>query len=107
MGTSENEFLAIPESTTGRIALLRSLLAAELQAKAKVSDGIDVLFDTIIAENGLKNDAALCKLLEIPPPVMSKFRHRKRPLCASVILAIHERTGMPVARIRELAKDPS
>jgi hypothetical protein len=60
------------------------------------------LIDAVIDEFGLKNDAAFSRLTGINPVMVSKIRNRKSRVSSTQILAIHERTGMPVSRIREL-----
>ena len=65
------------------------------------------LFDTIIDEARLKNDAALAKAIKVAPPVISKMRHGALKVGATMILALHEVFGVPVARIRELLKEPA
>jgi hypothetical protein len=35
------------------------------------------LLDTLIQRMQLKNDAELCRALEVQPPIISKIRHRK------------------------------
>jgi transcriptional regulator with XRE-family HTH domain len=44
----------------------------------------------------------LSRLLEIPPPTLSRIRNGKQKPSAEVILCIHEKTGMPVAQIKSL-----
>ena len=60
------------------------------------------LFDDIIEKHGLKNDARLYELLDkkISKPDISRYRHGKKKMSATHILAIHEKLGMPVADIR-------
>lgn len=60
------------------------------------------LFDTIIAAQKLKNDAALSRLLEVTPPQISKVRHGRLVVGDSLILNIHRRLGIPVAEIDRL-----
>ena len=59
------------------------------------------LLDYLLVKYDLKNDSALCRLLKIAPPMVSKIRHG-RTVSADLILTIHERLGMPVAEIRAL-----
>jgi plasmid maintenance system antidote protein VapI len=61
------------------------------------------LFDTIKAEFNLKNDAALARELEFTPPQVSKVRAGIIPCTDTVILRIHEKFGLTVQEIRELA----
>ena len=60
------------------------------------------LFDDIIEKHGLKNDARLYELLnkKISKPDISRYRHGKKKMSSTHILAIHETLGMPVADIR-------
>lgn len=51
-----------------------------------------------------KNDAALARLLDVAPPVVSKWRHARLAMGPAHILRIHELDPMqlPVSNIREL-----
>ena len=60
------------------------------------------LFNTIIEGRRLKNDAALCRLLDLGPAVVSKIRHGRITVSDTTILRVHETVGMPVKLIREL-----
>lgn len=40
----------------------------------------NALLDALMEKLRLKNDAALCRLLEVAPPVISKIRHKRLPL---------------------------
>jgi hypothetical protein len=53
----------------------------------------------------LKNDASLCRLLEITPPLLSTVRHRKRSVCPGLIIRIHEVTGIRVHDLRAMMGD--
>lgn len=63
------------------------------------------LLDTLIEKLKLKNDASLSRLLEVAPPVISKIRHGRLPVGASILIRMHEVTGMSVAELRELLGD--
>lgn len=54
------------------------------------------LLDEVIRHQQLKNDAALARLLEVAPPVISKIRHGRLPIGASMLLRIHEETELPI-----------
>lgn len=64
------------------------------------------LLDTVIAEQGLKNDAALSRALKVEPPHISKIRSGKAPVTAETAVRLHEAFDMPIARIKELAGIP-
>jgi hypothetical protein len=53
----------------------------------------------------LKNDAALSRLLEVAPPVISKIRHRALPVGASLLKRMHEVTQMSIRELRALMGD--
>ena len=61
-----------------------------------------VLFDTIIADRGYKNDAELARVLSVAPPVISKVRAGKMNVGATLILRIHETLEYPVKDIRSM-----
>jgi hypothetical protein len=65
----------------------------------------DNLLDGIIARLRLKNDAALARALEVAPPLISKIRHRRLPVGASLLIRMHEVTDLPVHELRELMGD--
>lgn len=65
--------------------------------------GINHLIDTIIKSQYLKNDAALATAISVTAPVISKLRHGRMPLGATVILSIHEAFDMPIREIKALA----
>ena len=50
----------------------------------------DRLLDTLIDKLKLKNDAALSRALEVTPPVISKIRHRRLTVGASLLIRMHE-----------------
>lgn len=47
-----------------------------------------------------KNDAQLARDLEVAPPVISKIRHARLPVGASMVVKLHEATGMTVREIK-------
>ena len=56
-------------------------------------------FDKILDKCQLKNDAALCWVLEVHPPVISKTRNGMLPFGATMILRLHRKLGIPVSEI--------
>ena len=63
------------------------------------------LLDMMLEKLKLKNDAALSRALEVAPPIISKIRHRRLPIGASMLIRMHEVTDMSVAELRELLGD--
>jgi plasmid maintenance system antidote protein VapI len=65
----------------------------------------DRLLDAMLEKLHLKNDAALCRALEVAPPVISKVRHRRLPVGASLLIRLHEVSDLSVSQLRELLGD--
>jgi hypothetical protein len=63
---------------------------------------INSFLDELKKDNELKNDAHLCRELGIFPPVLSKVRSGMLNFGPMMILAVHERFGIKVAKIRQL-----
>ncbi|MDP9109817.1 MAG: hypothetical protein M3N23_12220 [Pseudomonadota bacterium] len=63
------------------------------------------LLDAIIGLKNLKNDAALCRLLGVAPPMISKIRHGRLPIGASLLIRMHEETDLTIKALRELMGD--
>ncbi len=64
------------------------------------------LLDTVIATIGLKNDAALSRVLGVSPVVISKLRHGKLHIGPSMLIRIHEETGMSVREMKSFLTKP-
>lgn len=65
----------------------------------------NTLLNAVIAHLHLKNDAALCRALEVAPPVISKIRHVKLPIGATMLISMHELTGIHIKQLRALMGD--
>lgn len=63
------------------------------------------LLDMLIERLNLKNDAALSRALEVAPPVISKIRHRRLPVGASMLIRMHEVSSLSVRELRDLMGD--
>jgi len=61
------------------------------------------LLDILLGKLQLKNDAALSRVLEVAPPVISKIRHHRLPLGASLMIRMHEVSDLPIREIKALA----
>ena len=66
-----------------------------------------LFLNTIMARNGLKNDAALSRFLKLAAPQISKMRNNRMAVSASTLLQIHDRTEMPIADLRTLLFSPT
>ena len=60
------------------------------------------VLDAIIAKLELKNDAALSRVLEVAPPVISKIRHQTLPIGATILLRMHEVSDLSIRELRTL-----
>jgi plasmid maintenance system antidote protein VapI len=65
----------------------------------------DNLLDTLLSKLNLKNDAALSRALEVAPPVISKIRHRRLPVGASMLIRMHEVSELSIRELRDLMGD--
>lgn len=63
------------------------------------------LLDFLLGKLGVKNDAALARELEVAPPVLSKIRHNRLPVGATLLIAMHELTGMTISQLRAVMGD--
>ncbi len=63
------------------------------------------LLDALREQLDVTSDVALARLLEIPPPVLSKIRHNKLAVGASVLLRMHDLTGISIRDLRYLMGD--
>ncbi|SFA96485.1 hypothetical protein SAMN04515620_11011 [Collimonas sp. OK607] len=65
----------------------------------------DHLLDFLSKKLLLKNDAALARALEVAPPVISKIRHRRLPVGASLLIRMHEISDLTIGELRSLMGD--
>lgn len=63
------------------------------------------LLGALIQKMNLKNDAALSRALEVAPPVISKIRHRRLPVGASLLIRMHEVCDLSIQELRGLMGD--
>lgn len=76
----------------------------ELQSEERVYNP-NHLLDTLIRYLNLKNDAALSRVLEVAPPVISKIRHNRLPVGASLLIRMHEVSDLSIKELRRLMGD--
>jgi hypothetical protein len=65
----------------------------------------DNLLDVLRANLSLKNDAALARVLEVNPLVISKIRRRHLPVGGALLIRIHEVTALNISDLRFLMGD--
>ena len=66
----------------------------------KATPNANQLLDAVIAKMGLKSDAALSRVLGVAPPVISKLRHGSLPIGATVLLRMHEESGISIKELK-------
>lgn len=63
------------------------------------------LLNVLLENFRLKNDAALARMLEIKPPVISKIRHGRLPVGGALLIRMHEVSGLNITDLRYLMGD--
>lgn len=63
------------------------------------------LLDALIEKFHLKNDAELSRLLTCDPPQISAIRRRRLPIGATLLISMHETSGLTIAELRALMGD--
>ena len=60
--------------------------------------------DALIKHLKLRTDADLSRALKMGPPVISKIRHGKHGIGATLLLRAHELTNLPTREMRKWAE---
>jgi hypothetical protein len=63
------------------------------------------LIDALIERLELRNDAALSRVLGVEAPVISKIRHKRLPIGASILIRMHETSDIAIHELRALMGD--
>lgn len=63
----------------------------------------NVVIDALISRMGLKNDAALARALEVSPIIISKIRNRRLMLGATMLICMHEESGISIRELKAMA----
>lgn len=69
-------------------------------------DKVNKLLDAVRVRLHLKNDAALSDALGVEPPVISKLRHHRLAMRATMLMRLHEVTGWSVRELKRML-DPN
>lgn len=84
----------------------RSLTAINaIEAVRPPSFNPNFLLDKLIQMLGVTSDRALATLLEVQPGTLSNIRRGKRAVGATLLLSMHEVTGLPTSALRDLMGD--
>jgi plasmid maintenance system antidote protein VapI len=65
------------------------------------------MLDVVLDQQNIKNDAALARAIQVSPPAISKVRNGCQPLSATLLVKLHEATGMTTMEIKALAGIPA
>lgn len=60
------------------------------------------LLDALRERKQLKNDAELCRALDVAPPLISKIRNRKLAISPALMIRMHDTFDMPINELRRL-----
>lgn len=63
------------------------------------------LLDSLLKKLELRNDAGLSRALAVEPPVISKIRHHRLPVGASMLIRMHEVSDLSIKELRTLLGD--
>jgi hypothetical protein len=77
----------------------------EMNASEQFQYDPNNLLESLIEKLNLKNDAALSRALEVAPPLISKIRHRRLPVGASLLIRMHEVSALSIQDLRHLMGD--
>lgn len=62
------------------------------------------LLDNLLERYHLKNDAELCRRMNVLPSRISKMRSGRHPITAELLLRVHETFDLPFAELRVLLR---
>lgn len=62
------------------------------------------LLDTLLERYQLKNDAELCRRMNVLPSRISKMRSGRHPITAELLLRVHETFELSFAELRVLLR---
>ncbi|MGK5020716.1 hypothetical protein [Janthinobacterium sp. LB2P10] len=67
------------------------------------ASGNNKLLNAVMAKLGLKTDAALSRALEVAPPVISKIRHGRLDIGATMLIRAHEVSDIAIRELKAIA----
>ncbi len=88
------------EEAKKEVLRLEQLVQADAANKVEPSHFIDEIRKIL----QVKNDAALGRVLDVPPPVISKIRHGRLEIGPTLLVRIHEATELSIHEIRRLMR---
>jgi hypothetical protein len=89
------------DSKQRRLGLIEAMKRARsLQSASFVPNN---LLDTLKRKMKLRTDAELCDALDVHAPVISKIRHGKLAIGATILLKMHEKSEISIQELKELS----
>lgn len=77
----------------------------QLSNQEQLSYDPNRLLQALMTRLKLRNYADLSRKLEVPHPIISKVRHRKIPVAASLLIRMHEVSELSISELRALMGD--
>ena len=67
-------------------------------------DGVDMnqVLDRLMQRKGLRNDAALCRVLGVSPPIISKIRHGRVQVSPALMIRMHDVFDLSIKELRAM-----
>lgn len=65
----------------------------------------NLLLDTLMHHLGIDSDGALSRRLKVAREIISNIRKGTLPVCASMLLWMHEATGISIEELRRIMGD--
>jgi transcriptional regulator with XRE-family HTH domain len=65
----------------------------------------NLLLDTLMRHLGIDSDSALSRRLKVARKIISNIRKGTLPVCASMLLWMHEATGISIDELRRIMGD--
>jgi len=86
---------------------MNEILCSKSMSASQQEESFDPnrLLDALINMMQLKNDAALCRRLRVAPSVISNIRRGQLPVGASMLVRMHEESGVSIKELRALMGD--
>jgi plasmid maintenance system antidote protein VapI len=76
-----------------------------MSKESEVTYNPNALLDALIAKLHLKNDAALSRVLQVAPGCVSKIRHHRLAIGATLLIRMHEVSDISIRDLRNLMGD--
>lgn len=82
----------------------RAIIERQLDSSEAINSQANLL-ETLILVLGVRNHARLAKILQLAPPMVSKWRRNRLPITPDGYITMHEETDIPIVELRRMAGD--